>query len=461
MHSDEYSILKNAPEHEIQADEAWDEMLKLLDEQMPVNKAGKRMGGSFSAFIVALAVAAAGLSISALFLLQPFDHSKPSKDSKPVSDSLPVKILAAHSAEEDVESRRADTISSTSQPLALVYNNENYVATKDPDQTVSADTVRTAEQAENSLAEQVQTQDKLPEMAAMKDEPTAKRVDKEDHAKAAEDTFTISSEEKTLSVKDENTERKTEKWKPQKTKFHLNAVDFSGLKNGVNNVFDAVANTAGIITDNMHFGLGWTANLPLNGTQYYWYGISGQSKPYLSLIPSVWISKSFNDRTSLTVDFNFCKMRNGSTVTSSGGGQQSGADTIQGSPAKQSEQSPTQVLIRLRTIQISPELNYRLNEKWSLSAGINYGIINGVLIGSEFTDSTGISGRNLVRLNRNDSLMTAIRASVMDIKAGVDYQFKRARVGVEFSVPIRNSSTNKQLKVQPFSVDFYLRFMIK
>lgn len=461
MHNDEYSILKNAPEHEIQADEAWNEMLKLLDEQMPVSKPGKRTGSSFSAFVVALAVAAAGLTISALLVLQPFNHPKPSKDSKPSSDSLPVKALAARCAEEDVEPRRADTDGRTADPLMAVVPVRNV---KDSMRVVAQqarhkDVAREDEGSEVAEKQKVDRQADAPEIVKRNDEPIKTIVD-EDSTKLVENTSRNVSSGQEMASHQENANMKAEKWQPEKTKFHLNLGDFSGIKRGVNNLFDGVGNAAGVIAENMHFGFGWTANVPLNETPYYWYSVAGKSQPYLSLIPSVWISKSFGDKTSITVDFNFCKMRNGYLNKSTANQQTTGNDSVAGGQ-QPAVQAVSTELVRLRTVQISPELNYRVSERWRLSAGVNWGIINGVLVRRVSADSTGTAVQDLIRLTSNDSLMSAVRTSVIDLKAGIDYQFRQARLGVELSLPLRNSSTNHQLKVQPFSVDVYLRFRIK
>jgi hypothetical protein len=415
-----------ASDTDFQADQAWETMLKLLDAQMPENITQKHPKFSLSSVIVPIIAAACTLATLTITVLN-FDKNKKNHDRMSVTTTKKM--------------------------------NSNYLTVRDLNdkENTQANVTTNNLQAQKQTTETQQNNTGIANNQTLT-QPESKHENFYDTAKiyssniCKADTINQAEDKTSSSINQTKNTNNNYTLLINESRNEESKADYSKLKTDENDKSEKDFKKTKLrkkltVPDDVHFGIGWNMYIPVNNSPYYWYDISGKENKWISLIPTIWISKTWHKTTQLTFEYDPYKLSNGRTSTNS--------------------KSATNIhLIKLRSMQLNVKLSYRFYENLSASAGLDWGFANGALVEKkEFLTGTVNAGdsihNTLISIHKSDSLMSIFNPNILDFKAGLDYQFKSGNIGAEIRLPLRNSSSQKLLQVEPFSADIYIRLKIR
>ena len=205
-----------------------------------------------------------------------------------------------------------------------------------------------------------------------------------------------------------------------------------------------------------HVGLEWPVAFPLGEKEYYWYTASGRKQPYVSFIPSIWISKALNENVEILLDVAPFSQITGkhNTFTTTG--------TINASDSMATGQTTTMLqLVKVQSCHLALSMGYCFSDQWQIRLGIGGSRIYKALFKEEtYNDQTGdLQSSELISVRSGDSRMSKMHLWQMDANASIAYKWNWIEAGVELRVPLTKLSYS--LFIQPFAANLYFRFRLK
>jgi len=203
------------------------------------------------------------------------------------------------------------------------------------------------------------------------------------------------------------------------------------------------------------FGLQWKSAIPLYGTKYYFTGANGGSQPYNVLIPGVWLSALFGDKHELMLlvkpaewyDYN--KKVVGIDSAYLGGLRLVNYTT----------------LVKTSNLYASLQYNYRINERWTVGAGIGYHFSGKDLVYQQtFATDTFLTISDTLYGAKSGNTIAGkyLASSFITGKAEVSYSFGLLSVGTTFLMPLTKPLTDKSMnKSHPLNVQIFVRWKFR
>lgn len=197
----------------------------------------------------------------------------------------------------------------------------------------------------------------------------------------------------------------------------------------------------------LHIGLEWNATSSFKDTKYLLPGSDSTSKPYLLLIPGLWISKDLDEKQSVTASF-FVSQQ-----------YFAGNKLI-----KQTLDSTIKDLfynthmIKAVGINLSLQYNYQVFSNLAFSAGLGYSKLNAALFQESMKNYAGeVLPISMLYLKRPD-LSSLVQTNLVTLKAGFIFNPGRFQLGANLIMPLTNvSATSLPLRTLNGQLFFRVR----
>lgn len=205
----------------------------------------------------------------------------------------------------------------------------------------------------------------------------------------------------------------------------------------------------------LSYGLQWNAALPLQGTKNYFSGTNGSSQPYIALIPDLWVSKQVGPKMDLLLMVHFTNLyATGEKPLTSVKGAYSPSDTT----------TVTRSVSLLKTSGFSAGLqyDYHFYKRWSIGAGLNYHTLNRALVKEKTTAFyTGdLLSEYTTVAQKNGSDWLYLNASFFTGKLELSYQWRKIKTGASLYVPISDLSSVPGNRIRPVNGQLFLRWRL-
>ncbi len=202
------------------------------------------------------------------------------------------------------------------------------------------------------------------------------------------------------------------------------------------------------ILKTLHAGLEWNATTSFKNTKYILSGADSISKPYLLLIPGIWISKDLSERQSVT--FSFLPHQ------SYFGGNKlihQKADSIFIATKNTN-------MIKAVGLNFSLQYNYRFYSSWAISGGFGYSKLQKALFQGNLQNYAGkIIPVSMVTLKKPD-LINFLQTNIITFKTGIIFNPGRFQVGANLIVPLTDVSVTST-PLRTLNGQLFFRFRIK
>lgn len=412
--TDKFPILNDPPQPDIPVDEAWSKMDQLLNNDPVLRIVPKRYYG-YSRGTIYLAITAIAVSSLLVLALALMKHSGTAEDTS-MTPTVPYTVSYPHRLPE-IKLSSCNPAAKRSVIHLITKQEENTGSEKQQNGTVVQKVTIAAPSVTIALTDKGEEQ-----ILVSADTAVAQNVLSDLHEKA--DT----ASNKTLAlfatkIPDENSQH--------------NAHD-TKVNHG---------NKARFLT-HFHVGLEWQFSLPLvGGTEYYWYAANGKKQPYKRLIPSIRLSTMLDKQWELSLYCNPFAESEGSS-----------ASYIL---AKDTLKIQRYRLAKLKSVDMGLFAGYLFAEKWQLRLGIEGGKVSRAFIVREtYSGTNGVmQTKELLPVERGDSLMSMLRAWKADVAASIGYRTARYEAGLQFRMPL--TKVSPVLPTQPFSGNVYFILKLK
>ncbi|MDQ6480289.1 hypothetical protein [Dyadobacter sp. LHD-138] len=198
----------------------------------------------------------------------------------------------------------------------------------------------------------------------------------------------------------------------------------------------------------LHAGLEWNVTAALNNTQYIFTATDSTNKPYMLLIPGIWLSKDLTENQSLTLSFYANQAYFGGLKRI----RRIDADSVFHNNIN---------LIKATGINLSLQYNYRFISKLGISAGISYSPLRSALAQNEEENYQGkiISGSKLVL--KKDNMDQYMKTNLFVVKTGLTFTPGRYQFGINLLIPLSNLSITPTSSLKTMNGQLFFRFRIK
>lgn len=198
-----------------------------------------------------------------------------------------------------------------------------------------------------------------------------------------------------------------------------------------------------------HVGLEWNAASAFNSAKYVLKGTDSTSKPYLLLIPGIWISKDITENQLLRLSFYANQPFYG------------GLKRVQRIGADSSFFHDNISLIKATGINLALEYEYRLFQKTMASAGFSYSPLRKALAQDDYENYQGIviPGPKLV-LNKQN-INQYMKTNLFMFKTGLTFSPGRYQFGVNMLIPLSNLSLTTTSSLKTLNGQFFFRLTVK
>lgn len=201
--------------------------------------------------------------------------------------------------------------------------------------------------------------------------------------------------------------------------------------------------------ETLHVGLDWNVPSALNSTKYIFTATDSTNKPYMLLIPGIWLSKDITENQSLTLSFYANQAYFGGLKRT----QRIGADSALFHNNIN--------LIKATGINLSLQYNYRIISTLGVSAGVSYSPLRRALAQDDLENYQGkiIPGSKLVlKKNNIDQYM---KTNLFMVKTGLTFTPGRYQFGINLLIPLSNLSITPTSSLNTMNGQFFFRFRIK
>lgn len=205
----------------------------------------------------------------------------------------------------------------------------------------------------------------------------------------------------------------------------------------------------------LSYGLQWNAGLPLQGTKNYFSGTNGSSQPYIALIPDLWVSKQVGPKMDLLLMVHLTNLyATGEKPLASAKGAYSPSDTT----------TVTRSVSLLKTSGFSAGLqyDYHFYKRWSFGAGLNYHTLNRALVKEKTTAfyTGALLSEYTTVAQKNGSNWLYLNASFFTGKLELSYQWRKIKTGASLYVPISDLSSVPGNRIRPVNGQLFLRWRL-
>ena len=202
------------------------------------------------------------------------------------------------------------------------------------------------------------------------------------------------------------------------------------------------------------YGFQWSLPVPVQGTKTYFSGTNGKSKPYNILLPQIWASKGINNKNDLFLAINlnqqyFIHNKQLSSVTMFMAPRDTGVNKVS--------------LYKISGFGGTIAWNYKINNHWAASLGINYMLNRTALLDKQSTNiyTGNVISDSLYGINRHSNDWNYINKSMLAARVELFYVFNKLSLGASASVPLNSIPVFDDTKVRPFNSQLFVRWSIK
>lgn len=201
--------------------------------------------------------------------------------------------------------------------------------------------------------------------------------------------------------------------------------------------------------ETLHAGLEWNAASSFNTTKYIFRGTDSTSKPYLLLIPGIWISKDISEKQLVRLSF----YANQPYYGGSGRVQRFGSDSALFHNNIN--------LIKATGINIALQYEYRLLPKITASGGLSYSPLRKALTQDDYENYQGIiiPGPKLILNKQNISQY--MHTNLFMLKTGLTFSPGHYQLGANILIPVSNLSLTPTSSLRTLNGQFFFRYTIK
>lgn len=198
----------------------------------------------------------------------------------------------------------------------------------------------------------------------------------------------------------------------------------------------------------LHAGLEWNVTAALNNTQYIFTATDSTNKPYMLLIPGIWLTKDLTENQSLTLSF----YANQAYFGGSKRIRRIDADSVFHNNIN---------LIKATGINLSVQYNYQIISKLGVSAGISYSPLRSALAQNDVENYKGTitSGSKLVL--KKDNMNQYMKTNLFMVKTGLTFTPGRYQFGINLLIPLSNLSVTPTSSLKTMNGQLFFRFRIK
>lgn len=203
------------------------------------------------------------------------------------------------------------------------------------------------------------------------------------------------------------------------------------------------------LLETLHIGLEWNAASSFKDTKYLLPGPDSTNKPYLFLIPGIWVSKDLDDKQSVTASFFVSQQYFAGNKLI----KQTIDSTIK-------DLFYNTQMIKAVGINLSLQYNYQIFSNFAISGGLGYSKLNRALFQESRKNYAGeIFPTSRLSL-RNPDLGNFVQTNLMTFKTGLIFNPGRFQLGANLIVPITNVSATS-LPIRTLNCQISFRFRIK
>ena len=201
--------------------------------------------------------------------------------------------------------------------------------------------------------------------------------------------------------------------------------------------------------ETLHVGFEWNVSSALNNSKYIFTATDSTKKPYMLLIPGIWLSKDLTENQSLTLSFYANQAYFG------------GLKRIQRTGADSAIFHNNINLIKATGINLSLQYNYQVVSKQAVSAGVSYSPLRSALAQNDVENFQGkvIPGPKL--LLKKDNMDQYMKTNLFMIKTGLTFTPGRYQFGINLLIPLSNLSITPTSSLKTMNGQLFFRFRIK
>lgn len=473
---------KNFPPPEIPSDEAWAKMKSLLDAELPIEPGSAAKGtagsggnifwkimffvsGTAFVFIISFFVITSDLFknnevavntpeiVSTESTYKEFNNPEQSENNQTVQketgkENNQTEKLNFQLPQNDVNSKVEDDNSNQKKEIKLIENYDelkNNQALKTTSEIVSKELLTNLA---NETNQQIDTKsEQFAEEAAINSNVDKKAVKDENKEPVLIDNEKKQAFQETKQAEVNNPPVFDEDQKPKAGKNdNQNSTEIINQKN---------EQQSGGFFSHTHVGVQWNLPIPVQGTEYYFSGYKGNNEPYLILIPGIWLNYDAG-KSEIMVQITPC------SPTFTGKKALISIVAVHDSlpyDSLQTEYISTTYLYKTFGLGIRLQYNFEISHSFVIGAGINYTFLFKALekttlsIGQTETDS--LFGTKKASNNWN-----YIQSGFLSGNIEAAWRIKKIDLGINFSFPLTNISSNNNLHIKPINAQVFIRWRI-
>jgi len=201
--------------------------------------------------------------------------------------------------------------------------------------------------------------------------------------------------------------------------------------------------------ETLHAGLEWNASSPFNSTKYILKGADSTSKPYLLLIPGIWISKDITENQLVRLSFYANQPFYG------------GLKRVQRIGADSALFHNNINLIKATGVNLALQYEYRFFQKILASAGFSYSPLRKALAQDDYENYQGIIIHGPKLILNKQNISQYINTDLFLFKTGLTFTPGRYQFGANMLIPLSNLSLTPTSSLRTLNGQFFFRFTIK
>ena len=203
------------------------------------------------------------------------------------------------------------------------------------------------------------------------------------------------------------------------------------------------------LIETLHVGLQWNAASSFNSTKYIFKGTDSTSKPYLLIIPGIWISKDISENQ--LVQFSF--YANQHYYGGSGRIQRLGSDSALFHNNIN--------LIKATGINLALQYEYRFLQNITASGGLSYSPLRKALAQDDYENYQGIIIHGPKLLLDKQNIRQYMNTNLFMFKTGLAFSTGRYQLGANILIPVSNLSLTPTSSLRTLNGQFFFRYTIK
>ncbi len=445
----------------ITATEAWQQMQRLLDSEMPVNNNNEKPGNNKSASILLLVLLIGGCGIYRILN----------------NDSNQSIQIASHNTANKTKTSSPKSIQSKIKSTTSVAPSNNYLTTKPNKETIQSPTnvFKSNELLGNNESLIKNTTKKVLDLlegnnAVVGNRQSLAHLNNMSEKQAKEEIKANQTSTKENEVKiDPSITTINNNPTTKQVSINSSTIFIDSSKNTMlnkqNNVAAIPSNAKKVAAkkqNKWHIGLEWNLPVAFHNKSIF-AEVNARNKPLLSLVPAIWLSKKIGKKSSLQVSFNPYSqvlLNSRSTLRSENyfvGAV--GASTIN---QRNSQVSLAQNFTLYKVIGLQATIQYQhfVSDKWI--AGVEIGNTwtkNALINESLLKNKTEVLKDSLYGVTNTDKDWQYINKTFFIGKVSLSYKMNRCIIGASFMRPLTNIYKSGD-KVCPINTQVFFRYRV-